>query len=55
MNWGDKENTALDDMVSILEKAVKLSHREGSKTLCLFTDASDEHYAAVITQCDEEE
>ncbi len=36
-------------------EAVKLSHRDHSKTLCICTDASDLFWAGVVPHCDADE
>lgn len=33
--------------------AVKTIYQEKTKALCIFTDASKEHWAAAITQCEQ--
>lgn len=49
--WSEEHKRAFVDMQVQLKHAVKSAHRNRDKTLCLFTDASDEHWAGVVTQC----
>lgn len=53
--WGPQHSKAFQDLKDQLLNAVKLSHRDHSKTLCIFTDASDERCAAVVVQTDSED
>lgn len=39
-------------MQSHIQESVKLAHRKRDMELCIFTDASDAHWAGVVTQCD---
>jgi hypothetical protein len=48
-----KNGTAMqsfDDLKAALANSVTLAHRDVHKRLCLFTDASDTHWASVLTQ-----
>lgn len=38
-----------------LENIIKIAHRNCNKALCIYTDASDEFWAAVVTQCPRED
>ena len=52
LGWNDKYIKAFWDLIQQLREAVKLAHRDHSKSLCIYPDASDENWAAVVTQCD---
>lgn len=51
MGWTECHTLAFKDLQLQLKNAVKCAHRNQDKTLCLFTDASDEYWAGVVTQC----
>ncbi len=53
--WGPIQKEAFLSLPNSPMEAVKLSHRDHSKTLCIFTDASDLFWAGVVTQCDSNE
>ena len=36
--------------MDILKHSVKLAYPDDTKALCIFTDASDSHWSAVVTQ-----
>ena len=48
--WGDAHQTAFDNIQAVLSNAIKLSHRDVSKQLCVYTDASALFWAGVVTQ-----
>ena len=48
--WGEAERRCFESMKEALANSVTLSHPDHSKLLCLFTDASEEHWAGVLTQ-----
>nr|CCA21783.1 AlNc14C133G7029 [Albugo laibachii Nc14] len=50
IGWTEKEEDCLARAKQALSKSVELSHLDISKQLCVFTDASDRHWGAVITQ-----
>lgn len=52
LEWSPGEITAFEGLQEQLGNAVTLGHRDVSKALCVFTDASGAHWAAVVTQCD---
>ena len=49
-NWGDMEQQSFDDVKNALLHTCKLAHPDPKKALCLFTDASDAHWSAFLTQ-----
>jgi len=51
LSWGTEEETLFREFQLNLQEIVKLSHRDTTKTLCIYTDASDEFWSAVATQC----
>lgn len=50
LSWGPEHLKAFNDLQEQLRSAVRLSHRKRDMTLCIFTDASDKRWAAVVTQ-----
>lgn len=50
--WGPQHVAAFRDVQEQLKGAVKTAHRDPGLTLCLYTDASDAHWAGVVTQCE---
>lgn len=51
LSWGPTCIPAFHDLQDQLRQSVKLSHRKEGYALCLYTDASEEHRAGVVTQC----
>ena len=49
-SWGTNHDAAFHDIKTQLAASVKLAHPRSDRQLCLFTDASDTHWAAVLTQ-----
>ena len=49
-SWGTQHDSAFADIKSQLAASVKLAHPNSDHSMCLFTDASDTHWAAVLTQ-----
>ena len=49
-SWDDSHATSFYAVKAALHTAATLAHPDESKLLCLFTDASDKHWAAVLTQ-----
>lgn len=49
-SWSETEETCLDQCKSALAHALQLAHPDPQKRLCVFTDASDAHWGAAITQ-----
>lgn len=38
-----------------IQEIVKLAHRDQQKTLCVYKDASEPYWSAVLTQCEASE
>ena len=53
--WGSEHTSAMHSIQESLKSAVSLAHYDPKKALCIYTDASDQHWAAVVTQCDKTE
>ena len=49
-DWGATHDHAFATIKEQLAAAVKLSHPKSEFELCLFTDASDTHWSAILTQ-----
>ncbi|ETV79142.1 hypothetical protein H257_07229 [Aphanomyces astaci] len=50
VGWNDTHVAALEATKKALAKVVELSHPKPEMRLCVFADASEEHWGAVITQ-----
>ncbi|GMF60896.1 unnamed protein product [Phytophthora fragariaefolia] len=50
VGWSEVELAALQSCKEALEHALTLAHPDPEKRLCVFTDASDEHWGGAITQ-----
>jgi hypothetical protein len=48
--WGPEQDACLEQCKAALNQALQLAHPKPDKRLCVFTDASDEHWGAAITQ-----
>ena len=55
LSWGPKHEVTFNSLQESLRQAVKLSHPNPKKEKCVYTDASETHWAAVVTQCDQGE
>ena len=52
LSWGPEHFDIFHSFQVQLKKAITLSHRDTNKATCIYTDASDLHWSAVVTQCD---
>ena len=50
VGWSEQEAQCFQNVKSELHNTCTLSHLDSAKRLCLFTDASDDHWAFVLTQ-----
>ncbi len=50
IGWGLEHAAALQRCKDALTKAVRLAHLDPAQELCVFTDASEKHWGAVVTQ-----
>ena len=50
IGWGKKEMESFEACRSALRERVTLCHRDETKRLCFYVDASDTHWAGVVTQ-----
>jgi hypothetical protein len=48
--WGKEHDEALEGVKGLIRGAVTLAYPDLDKVLCVFTDASDEGWGAIITQ-----
>lgn len=55
LGWEPAHSQAYANLTEQLKNAVQLSHRDRNKALCIFTDASTLNWAAVITQCTQDQ
>ena len=53
--WGTEYDAAFVAIKQQLARSTELAHSKQNFSLCLFTDASDTHWAAVLTQVPEED
>ena len=49
-SWGATHDSAFADIKQQIAASVKLAHPKSDHNMCLFTDASDTHWAAVLIQ-----
>ena len=52
-SWGTEHDAAFSNIKNQLAAAVKLAHVKEEHRLCLFTDASETHWASILTQVPE--
>ena len=50
--WGDQHEIAWRDFAQAVKQAAETAVYDSTKELCLWTDASDDFFSVVITQCD---
>ena len=50
VGWGDEHSKCFSDIKTALTDAVRLAHPREDYVLCLFTDASTNHWASMLTQ-----
>lgn len=50
VSWGPKHEAAFTDLQNALKRSVKLTFPKADKATCVFTDASDQFWAGVVTQ-----
>lgn len=50
MDWGQSEDDCIERCKGALGNALQLAHPDPTKRLCVYTDASDAHWGAAITQ-----
>ena len=55
LSWGTTEDEAFTLLQDTLRNAVLMSYPDPMKSVCIFTDASERYWSAVVTQCEEEE
>ena len=48
--WTSHHTDAWHQCMNMLKNSVKLAYPDDTKALCIFTDASDSHWSAVVTQ-----
>jgi len=53
IGWDEAHRESFQNAKEIVERAVELAHPDPEKTLCLFSDASDLHWAIMLTQIPE--
>ena len=50
IGWGQEEESCFEKVKHELQNSCTLAHLDNEKQLCLFTDASDQYWASVLTQ-----
>ena len=55
LSWGSEHKKAFSDLQDSLRNAVMLSHPDPEKEICIYTDASDRYWSAVVTQIDRDQ
>lgn len=53
--WGDEHNDAFQHLITALKEHATLATADPEKRLCLFTDASEQHWSGVLTQVNQSE
>lgn len=53
LTWNDERRNAFEQAKELIRNAVTQAHPKEQTTLCLFTDASDRHWGAILTQIEE--
>jgi len=53
--WGAEHDSAFNLIKTQLAASVKLAHPKPDHSMCLFTDASDTHWSAILTQVPNEQ
>jgi hypothetical protein len=54
IGWNDKHRESFERVKELVQRTVELVHPESDKTFCLYSDASDEHWAIALTQIPDE-
>jgi len=52
LSWGTKHTEAFHKLQDSLKSTVCLAYPDPEKTVCLYTDASELHWSAIVTQAD---
>ena len=55
LSWGPTHSTAFNSLQESLNSAVKLSYLDPQKEVCIYTDASERYWSAVVTQVKKED
>lgn len=55
LSWGPASVKAFTELQEQVRQSVRMSHCKEEYALCLYTDASEESWAGVVTQCAPEE
>ena len=55
LSWTEQHIQLFHQFQDELQTSVRIAHRDKSKKICVYTDASDEMWAAVVTQCHKED
>ena len=50
IGWGQEEESCFEKVKHELQNSCTLAHLDNAKQLCLFTDASDQYWASVLTK-----
>lgn len=55
LSWGDRHVKAFKSLQDTIRSAVSMAFPKANKRICMYTDASDRFWSAVITQTDPED
>lgn len=55
LSWGRIHEITFHELQDSLRQSVRLAHPDPKLQKCIYTDASDNYWAAVVTQCNTEE
>lgn len=50
LGWTDAHSSAFNDCKNAILNRTTLAHRDSTKRLCLYTDASESHWSGILTQ-----
>lgn len=50
LGWSDNENAAFENCKNALANQMTLAHRDESKRVCVYMDASDKYWSGIMTQ-----
>ena len=55
LSWGTIQSEAFQNLQDTLRNSVELSYPDPKKEICVFIDASERFWLAIVTQCEREE
>lgn len=55
LSWGAEQENAFKSIQETLQNSIKLCYPRKEKTICVYTDASDNYWSGIVTQIDPED